>query len=235
MPSCLDGCVRISVIIPALNEAATIRRAALSAFNAGAGEVIVVDGGSRDETAAIADRCGCRVLQSPRGRAVQMNAGSRASSGNVLLFLHADGALAADCGRQIATALSRRRVTHGAFAQRIEAPGLTFRWLERGNALRVRWLGLPYGDQAIFVRRDAFERCGGFPRVPLLEDLLLMQRLRRRSWPVLLEGPVFVSPRRWHARGVLRQTLRNWAILSAFSCGVSPTTLARHYGRHDEQ
>ena len=123
---------------------------------------------------------------------------------------------------------------HGAFSQRIDAGGLAFRLLEWGNARRARWLGLPYGDQAIFVRREAFFAAGGFPDVPLMEDVLLMQRLRRRAWPLLLPGPVHVSARRWQRHGVVRQTIRNWALLAAFASGISPERLARYYRRHDE-
>lgn len=226
--------MRFSVIIPALNEAALIGRAVRSAWEAGAAEVIVADGGSSDDTIAIALKENCRVVRAPPGRAVQQNAGARAASGDVLLFLHADAALAPNVRDQLAGAFQADNVICGALRQRIEAEGWIYRWLERGNALRVTWRGSPYGDQAIFVRRKAFLEAGSFPEVPLLEDLLLMQRLRRRSWPVLLPGPVYVSPRRWQRHGVLGQTLRNWSILARFSCGASPEKLARHYRRHDQ-
>jgi rSAM/selenodomain-associated transferase 2 len=225
--------VRFSVVIPAVNEAAVIRRAALSAWEAGAGEVIFADGGSDDDTAAIAAACGCRVMSAPRGRASQQNAGARQATGDVLLFLHADNSLAPQAGRQLAEAFRRPQVTCGAFRQRIEAAGWAYRWLETGNAQRTLWLGMPYGDQAIFVRRQVFDELGGFKEVPLLEDVLLMQRLRRRSWPMLLAGPVYVSPRRWQQHGVVRQTLHNWRILAAFFCGIPPQRLAELYRRHD--
>ena len=110
-----------------------------------------------------------------------------------------------------------------------------YRLLERGNAARVRLLGLPYGDQAIFVRRSTFEKLGGFPEVTLLEDLILMQRLRQRAWPVLLPGPVSVNPRRWQARGIMGQTLRNWGIVAAYSLGVPPERLASLYPPHSDR
>jgi hypothetical protein len=105
--------------------------------------------------------------------------------------------------------------------------------LERGNAWRVRWRGLPYGDQAIFLRREFFESLGGFPEVKLMEDLLLMKKARRISWPRLLDGPVFIDARRWRRHGVIRQTLRNWTLLTAYQFGWAPDSLASYYRRHD--
>jgi rSAM/selenodomain-associated transferase 2 len=222
--------MRFSVIIPTLNEAANIVRAVTSAQESGADEVIVADGGSRDETCPLAELSGARVVSTPRGRAVQQNAGARKATGDVLLFLHADNWLGKEAISQIRSVVNRRKMKLcGAFQQKIEAALFIYRLLERGNAERVRWLGLPYGDQAIFVTRDLFDQVGGFPEEPFLEDVLLMQRLRRLSWPLLLPGPVYVSPRRWEQRGVIRQTLRNWAILAAFSLGASPQKLATWY------
>lgn len=225
--------MRLSVIIPALNEAANIRRAIESARQVGAQEVLVADGGSEDDTARIAAELDCRVIVAPRGRALQQNAAARQASGDALLFLHADNALAGNVATQIEEAFANSSTLHGALRQRIDAPGLAYRVVERGNAARVRWLGLPYGDQAIFLRRSVFDEVGGFPESPLMEDLILMQRLRRQAWPVLLPGPVLVSPRRWQQHGILRQTARNWWLVASYSLGVSPERLARHYRRHD--
>lgn len=221
--------MRLSVIIPALNEAANIGHAIASAWTAGADEVIVVDGGSDDETALLAAGMNCQVLHSARGRAAQQNAGARTASGDVLLYLHADNWLSAGVAEQIDAALANPERVCGALRQKIEAKGPAYRLLEWGNDLRVRLLGMPYGDQAIFVRRSAFEEVGGFPEVPLMEDVLLMQRLRRIAWPVLLSATVHVSPRRWKKNGVMRQTLRNWWLLARFAGGASPETLAKHY------
>ena len=225
--------MRLSVIIPAINEAAHVARSVASAWAAGAAEVLLADGGSRDATPQLAADAGATVIASPPGRAVQQNAAARRASGDVLLFLHADNWLAPQSGGEIEGALSRSQRTHGALRQRIEHPAAIYRWLERGNAARVRWCGLPYGDQAIFIRRSAFEAAGGWPQVPLMEDVLLMQNLRQRSWPLLLNGPVHVSPRRWQQHGVIRQTLHNWRLLAAFSLGASPGQLAARYKRHD--
>jgi rSAM/selenodomain-associated transferase 2 len=229
-----DGHVHLSVIIPALNEAECIGHAVDSAWQAGAEEVLVADGGSSDATTRIAAARQAKVISAPRGRATQQNAAAQQASGDVLLFLHADNWLEGAIAAQIRRSLAKSPRVHGALRQRIDASGFVYRWLERGNAERVRWLGLPYGDQAIFVRRDAFLTAGGFPDVPLMEDVLFMQRLRRRAWPLLLPGPVHVSARRWQRHGVIRQTIRNWTLLAAFAAGVSPARLARHYRRHDE-
>ncbi|MCA9144204.1 MAG: TIGR04283 family arsenosugar biosynthesis glycosyltransferase [Planctomycetaceae bacterium] len=225
--------MRISVIIPAINEAALIGRAARSAWQAGADEVIVADGGSTDETVAIAKRERCRIVDSPPGRAVQQNAGARQASGEILLFLHADNHLDPSAIEQIRDACADVGVQSGAFKQRIEATGFAYRLLERGNAWRVRWRGLPYGDQAIFLRTAFFETLGRFPEVKLMEDLLLMKKARSKSWPRLLDGPVHIDARRWQRHGVVRQTLRNWTLLVAYRLGLSPDSLARFYRRHD--
>ena len=226
--------MRLSVIIPAINEAVSVGRAVDSAWDAGAAEVFVADGGSSDQTVQVAAERRAIVVNASPGRARQQNAAAREATGDVLLFLHADNWLAGGVAEQVRTALADSRRIHGALRQRIDAAGLANRILERGNAARVRLLGLPYGDQAIFVRKETFLAAGGFPDVALMEDVLLMQRLRRLSWPVLLPGPVCVSSRRWQKHGVVRQTIRNWTLLAGFAVGVSPERLAGYYRRHDE-
>ena len=223
--------MKVSVIIPTLNEELTIERCVASAWDAKCDEVIVADGGSSDQTIRIVQSLSCTLIETAPGRAAQQNAAARQASGEVLLFLHADNWLAPSACDQIREIFSRPATVCGAFRQRIEADGFLFRALEWGNALRARWPGLPYGDQGIFVRAQAFFEVGGFPAVCLLEDLLLMKRLRKVGKPHLLAGPIYVSPRRWLEHGVMRQTLRNWSILSAHCIGVPPDRLARHYTR----
>jgi rSAM/selenodomain-associated transferase 2 len=225
--------MRISTIIPAINEAESIERAVSSAWVAGADEVVVVDGGSHDRTPELASHHGAIVLESQAGRAIQQNAGAREATGEVFLFQHADCWLAPTAIHQLRRELDHPGTLGGAYRQRIEAGGIGYRFLELGNALRVRWRGLPYGDQGIFLRRSVFQRLGGFPQVPLMEDLILMRQLRRRSWPRLLPGPIFVSARRWQRHGILRQTIRNWLLVFAFQRGESPARLAAAYRRHD--
>ena len=228
--------MNISVIIPTLNEANSIGRAIDNALAGGAHEVLVVDGGSDDGTLDVVRDKACRLLECAPGRAAQQNLGARHASGEVLLFLHADNWLEPVGLSQIEAALADDDMLGGAFRQQIEAPGRLYRALERGNAWRAARLKLPYGDQGIFMRRETFEHLGGFPEVPIMEDLLLMRcfrrRFRGRTRLVLLPGPLHVSPRRWQRNGVIGQTARNWLLLSATLLGVSPHRLAAFYPPH---
>jgi rSAM/selenodomain-associated transferase 2 len=220
--------MRLSIIIPTLNEAAHIDDVIAHTRALGDCEILVVDGGSTDgtlERAAAADR----VLVAGRGRALQMNAGAAASAGDVLLFLHADCRLEAGAFDAIAAAVTDPRTVGGCFRQTIDAAGWRYRLLEWGNALRVRALRWAYGDQGIFVRRLVFEELGGFPPVPLMEDLLFMKRLKRRGRIRLLDARLHVSARRWRQAGLVRRTLHNWALIAALHAGVSPERLARFY------
>jgi rSAM/selenodomain-associated transferase 2 len=226
--------MRISVVIPAINEAQTIERAIQSGMAAGMDEVIVADGGSADGTPQLATQSGASVVHGERGRAIQMNLGAQHATGDVLLFLHADNWLDEAAGEQMRACLSDRAILAGAFEQHIDAKGALYRLLERGNSLRAKWRGLAYGDQAIFIRRDTFDRLGGFPQVKLMEDLLLMRALRNVGGKLqLLAGPVHVHPRRWQQRGVIRQTLCNWSLIGSEKLGVAPDRLARFYPSHD--
>ena len=244
-PSNIDGikhaaheAATISVIIPALNEAENIGLAISSAVAAGADEILVADGGSSDATREIVSRhVKCKLIEAPRGRAIQQNVAASQARGDLLVFLHADNRLHPKALQQVRDAYqSIPTATNfaGAFRQRIESDGLGYRLLEWGNACRVLWRGNAYGDQTIFCSRRLFERIGGFPEEPLLEDLLFSAAVRRITRLQLLDGPVFVSPRRWQRRGIARQTLLNWSILLRHRCGVSPKQLAASYRRHDQ-
>jgi rSAM/selenodomain-associated transferase 2 len=223
--------VRLSVIIPALNEEACIAACLEHASRLEPVDLIVADGGSRDRTREICQAFGCCFVDSPSGRGVQLNHGAQRGTGDVFLFLHADNWLERQARDQLISALRDPGVQGGAFRQHIESPRGIYRWIERGNAFRAGWLGLPYGDQGIFVRSDAFRKLGGFPCVPIMEDVIFMRDLRRASRPVLLPGPIHVSPRRWERTGVWRQTVRNWYLLAAYMRGVPLETLAEHYAR----
>lgn len=226
----------ISVIIPTLFEEEGVASAIESAWAAGANQVIVADGGSSDETVRIARQRHAEVVVSEPGRGIQQNAGAAMATGDVLLFQHADCRLGPACLDQLREALIRdETLVFGGFRQRIDAADRKYRWLEHGNALRVRALGLVYGDQAIFVRRERFDQVGGFPSIPLMEDVSLIRRLRQSGdRPRLLAGPIEVSARRWQRTGVVAQTVRNWTLLWAYFCGVPPGTLIRFYPRHDD-
>ena len=221
--------MKVSAIIPVLNEAQRVVGAVEKAWEAGADEVILCDGGSSDSTVAIAKDLNCELLLSKQGRGIQQNQGVRKSQGECLLFLHADTWLPSGGIAQIRHALTRRHCMGGSFVQHIEAKGWLYRLLEQGNAARARLCLLPYGDQGLFFRRDFFERLGGFPEIPLLEDVRMMRRFRRFARPALLPGPLFVDPRRWQQVGIARQSVRNWTLLIAEAMGVPPAQLARFY------
>ncbi len=221
----------ISVVIPTLNEAETIGESVRSALLAGAGQIIVSDGGSHDDTLAIAAAAGAtETVRSLRGRGVQLNAGSVFARGEFVVFLHADSRLDSDSLNQICHAVqSKPSLVWGAMRQRIDSEQLIYRLLEYGNARRVTWRGLPFGDQAVFVRRSEYKRVGGFPEVQLMEDIELAQNLRKIQWPLLISGHVVVSSRRWQTKGVLRQTVLNQLLQIGHAVGVSPDRLAKHY------
>ncbi len=202
--------LNVSVIIPAVNEEACVALSVESSWIAGADQVIVVDGGSNDATREQAVWAGAELAESAAGRAIQQNVGARLATGDTLLFLHADSQLGPDCIRQIRHLPSQILPSWGAFRQRIDACGLKFRLLEKGNAYRAARRRMPYGDQAIFMQRSFFDDLGAFPDVPIMEDYLLAKRARRVATPILLPGPVQTSARRWLKNGVLKQTIRNW-------------------------
>ena len=221
--------MQVSVVIPALNEASRIAKAVERAWAAGADEVIVCDGGSADATRRLTADLRCRLVVSPQGRGIQQNRGAQVAEGEGLLFLHADTWLPANGISQVRDALSRPHCLGGCFYQRIVADAWWYRLLERGNAARASLWMLPFGDQGLFFRRTVFDRLCGFPEIPLMEDVQMMRRFRKITRPALLRGPLYVDARRWQRRGVLRQTLRNWCLLSAEKLGMAPERLAQYY------
>ena len=219
----------VSVIIPALNEAAVIGETLEKLWQDRPAEVLVVDGGSVDATREIA-RKRARVIDSPRGRAVQQNYGAAAASGELLLFLHADCWPEPGWQAAMQSAAARDGFVAGCLQTRIDVGRRLYRAIERAGDLRARWLGIPYGDQGIFVRRDTFLRLGGFPIVSFMEDLMFMRRVRKLGRVKLVGHPIHISARRWERTGVLRQSLTNW-VLTALAVwgGVHPDRLARFY------
>jgi rSAM/selenodomain-associated transferase 2 len=221
--------MRLSVIVPTLDEEATIASTLAHARRPGDVELVVVDGGSRDETVHVARPLADRVLDAPRGRAAQMNAGAAAARGAVLLFLHADTRLPDDYPALVADALAPADVVGGRFDIRLDAPGLAYRVIERLIGLRSRLTGVATGDQAIFVRRDAFVRVGGYPAIPLMEDIALCRALKRAGRMVALRDVVVTSARRWQRDGLVRTVALMWMLRLAYYAGVSPARLARAY------
>lgn len=220
---------RISVIVPALNEAANIAQTLATAQRALDAEIIVVDGGSEDDTAEVARSCGVRLLSAARGRARQMNAGAAAANGDYLLFLHADTRLPWGYGECVRRTLSDPGVVAGAFLLGIDGGGPALRMNEHLVNCRARYLGMPYGDQAIFIRARTFREIGGFPHLPIMEDYELMRRLRRRGRVAIVPVRVLTSGRRWTRLGVVRATLVNKVTVAGYRLGVSPDRLAAWY------
>jgi rSAM/selenodomain-associated transferase 2 len=224
-----ESVARISIIIPVLNEAATIRAAIDSTLPSRNVEVIVVDGGSRDATRQIAQRQGVQVITSAAGRAHQMNVGAQAATGEILLFLHGDTRLPAGFDQLIRAALQNPQATAGAFRLRINAPQRRFRWVEWGVDCRSALFHMPYGDQAIFLRRSVFQALGGFAELPIMEDFELMRRLRPLGLIVMIKANVITSARRWQRRGIVKTTLINQLMILGYGLGVSPERLAQLY------
>jgi len=227
-----DAMSQISIIMPVLDEgeeiAATLDR--LADLRALGVEVIVVDGGSRDATVLRARPRADTVISAERGRAPQMNAGAARASGNVLLFLHADTRLPHDADRMVLDGLHRSGRAWGRFDVRIEGTHRLLPVVARLMNLRSRLTGIATGDQAMFVRRDAFVAAGGFPAIPLMEDIALSKRLKRASRPVCLRERVVTSGRRWEQNGILATVLLMWRLRLAFFFGSDPGKLAHRYG-----
>lgn len=224
--------MRLSVIVPALDEAASIVATldSLRELQGRGHEVIVVDGGSRDGTDTLAAGLADRVLAAGAGRAVQMNAGARAAAGDVFLFLHADSRLPGAADRLVLQGLAASGAAWGRFDVRIASGRPLLRMVETMMNLRSRLTRICTGDQAIFVRREAFDAVGGYPAQALMEDIAISARLRRQSAPLCLRERCVTSARRWESEGVLRTIALMWWLRLQYALGVTPARLARGYG-----
>lgn len=223
----------VSVIIPVLHEQAVINAAIAHLRAIGSDEmeeIVVVDGDPDADTLKGIEDGGVRRLAAGAGRGVQMNAGAAVAQGDILLFLHADTRLPARAFRMIAGCLEGERFVGGAFDLGIGSAGLAFRVIEKVATLRSRLTRIPYGDQAIFVKRDYFRRIGGYGEMPLMEDVDLMRRIKREGRAIfIIPEKVSTSGRRWSREGVVRCTVRNWTIMLLYLAGFSPERLARRY------
>jgi len=220
------GEIRISVVIPALNEEACLARAIRSV--AADAEVIVVDGSSCDRTREVAETEGAAVLSCPPSRGAQLGAGARLATGDWLVFLHADTWLEAGWADDIRGL--KPEAVGGAFRLSIDGPGRGYRLVEATVALRCRFFALPFGDQGLFVRRTVYDRMGGIAALPLMEDVDLVRRLKGEGRLTLAPRRAFTSPRRWQHHGLVGAAVRNWGLLGLYAAGVSPARLARLYG-----
>ena len=204
------------------------RLGALQWLRASGHELILVDGGSCDETIALAQALVDQLLPAPAGRALQMNVGAKAASGQVFWFLHADTLVPDKAARLIIEALQQAG-SWGRFDVRLSGDKLLLRLVERMMNWRSRFTGVASGDQGIFVTRKLFERVGGFAELPLMEDIDLSRRLKREQWPVCLRETLTTSSRRWEQKGVLRTIALMWYLRLAYFLGVSPARLAMRY------
>ncbi|NJK39518.1 MAG: glycosyltransferase family 2 protein [Oscillatoriales cyanobacterium RM2_1_1] len=226
---------KISVIIPVLNEAATITTLVSQVIQAQAVEVIIVDGGSVDQTVEVAqslcfefpDRV--QLLSSRCGRAAQMNGGAEMATGDILLFLHADTQLPEHFEDWIRQVLQPAHMIAGAFELKIAGSQRALRWIEQGVKWRSHYLQMPYGDQAIFLRAETFRQVGGFPELPIMEDFELVCRLKGMGKIATVPIAVKTSGRRWQQLGIGRATLINQIVILGYLLGVPAQTLANWY------
>lgn len=218
----------LSVVIAALNEQSNIQKS-ISVASKGVLEVIVADGGSQDKTAELAQQVGASLLTVTDGRSAQSNTAALKARGDILLFLHADTILPETFAADILEAVKGPNVAAGAFGLGINADRACFHMVESLTNLRSRLFQLPYGDQAIFMRRDVFLRLGGFAGLPIMEDYELVRRLRRRGRVVTLNKQVRTSARRWLQLGILRTAIINRLIIAGYWLGISPSRLASFY------
>jgi rSAM/selenodomain-associated transferase 2 len=223
--------LNLSIIIPVLNEAAHIVATLelLQPLRQQGHEVIVVDGGSTDQTMQLAEPLVDQIIQSASGRAHQMNCGAALASHEILLFLHADTRLPSDAAQQIDTTLGRSMNVWGRFDVTLSGVHFMFRVIERMINLRSRLTGVATGDQAIFVRRGVFELFGGYAEIPMMEDVEFSKCLRTISKPCCIHSPVVTSSRRWEEHGIFKTVLLMWRLRLLYFIGVAPEKLAANY------
>ena len=221
----------ISIVIPTLNESGYIESTlmCLETLRQQGHEVIVVDGGSQDETVELAKSKVDKVIQTTPGRAHQMNVGASHATGDILWFIHADTQVSENASKQILRVLDNENNHWGRFDIRLSGKHLLLRVVEILMNLRSCITGIATGDQGIFVRRACFEAIGRFKPIPLMEDIEISRRLKKWSRPCCIHDPIITSSRRWEKNGVLRTILLMWRLRLAYALGISPEKLAHEY------
>jgi rSAM/selenodomain-associated transferase 2 len=222
---------KISVIIPALNEVEHIKQSLQSVqFLRGNGhEVIVVDGGSDDETCELASNMADQIITLSPGRAIQMNAGAKKATGDIFVFLHADTILPDSAEQQMLFSATDEPYFWGRFKVRLSGKHWLFRIIEFCMNLRTCLTGIVTGDHALFVSKQLFNKIGGFPEIELMEDIVISRKLKKIVNPVCLHGTVLTSSRRWEKHGIIKTVLHMWWLRFKFVLGVDPLTLTRQY------
>jgi rSAM/selenodomain-associated transferase 2 len=221
---------KITLVMPVLNEEIVLNETLSSLHLTDREELIVIDGGSADNTVSVAQKFTDRIYITKRGRGHQMNFGAGKADGDILLFLHADCILPTEAFGMIRNVLKDKRISAGAFDLSIVHPQLRFRIIEYGANLRSRVTCIPYGDQGLFMKREVFDQLGGFPDIPLMEDIEISKGLKRIGKIVFVRPPIKTSPRRWLKEGPVFTTLRDWAIAVSFAFfKVSPYRLTKYY------
>jgi rSAM/selenodomain-associated transferase 2 len=222
-----------SIIIPVLNESSVINHTVEHVCRIGSGfdmEVIVIDGDSQGRTINVLRNSEIIKGISPRGRGEQMDKGASLAHGEILLFLHTDTELPANALRTISTVMGDKEYAGGAFDLGIKSARLIFRLMEKLVHVRTRLTRIPYGDQAIFLRKEVFDKMKGFKKIPLMEDVEFMKRIKRSGYKIcIVPQKVKTSPRRWEKEGVIYCTLRNWMLRGLYHLGVQPDKLVKFY------
>ncbi len=221
----------ISIVIPTLNERGNLAGNLASCHPPEDVEIIVVDGGSIDGTPELAQRPDVKLVISKPGRGKQMNVGARMAKGEIVLFLHGDTVLPQGYYPQIISVLEGEGVVAGAFRLSIDGKPVSLRIIENVVNLRARILQMPFGDQALFMKKSMFEQVGGFQEIPIMEDFDLVRELRKRGRIGIAEGAILTSGRRWERFGPWRTTLMNQIAIMAHLLGISPVTIAKFYHR----
>lgn len=226
--------MKLSFIIPVLNESENIRRILqpMTAFRHNGHEVIIVDGGSHDNTVELSQPLVDQVIESAKGRAKQMNNGASQATGDVLVFLHADTCLPEFATQMIETGLKKSNGLWGRFDVELSGSKSILRIIATVMNLRSRWTGIATGDQCIFVRREAFDKINGFPELSLMEDIALSKQLKKLSRPVCLRDKVITSSRRWEQQGVFQTILLMWYLRARYFFGSSTEKLEQIYYRN---